>query len=271
MSDNETAPQDNTGWHPDPLGRYQYRYWEGTEWSGHVSTAGVSAWDPLELTPVANKPASIAPQPLQGLTRAEVRHGFKFGLKLWAFVTIAIFIISAIFVASLMTSELKTFNKSLESSSSNPVTESADGKALEPGADLSRTDLSYENLAKLDLNGADLTGSDLTGANLTGTNLNYATLTGADLSTSNLTKANLSHAAATGADLTGSNLTGANLTETDLTGADLYGTTLTGADLTGATIAGADLSSIVWDSTTKWPEGFTPPRSELAESVFASR
>lgn len=48
MSDSEAAPQDKTGWHPDPLGRYEHRYWEGTEWSGHVSTAGVTAWDPLE-------------------------------------------------------------------------------------------------------------------------------------------------------------------------------------------------------------------------------
>ena len=45
--------QAEAGWLPDPLGRYQYRYWEGTEWSGHVSTDGVTAWDPLEATPVA--------------------------------------------------------------------------------------------------------------------------------------------------------------------------------------------------------------------------
>ncbi len=49
MSDNETTPP---GWHPDPLGRYEYRYWEGTEWSGHVSTNWVTVWDPLEAAPV---------------------------------------------------------------------------------------------------------------------------------------------------------------------------------------------------------------------------
>ena len=47
---NKAKPitQAEAAWHPDPLGRYQYRYWEGTEWSGHVSTNGVTAWDPLE-------------------------------------------------------------------------------------------------------------------------------------------------------------------------------------------------------------------------------
>jgi hypothetical protein len=35
------------GWHPDPYRRYQLRYWDGTCWSPHVSTNGVSAQDPV--------------------------------------------------------------------------------------------------------------------------------------------------------------------------------------------------------------------------------
>jgi hypothetical protein len=28
------------GWHPDPHGRHELRYWDGTQWTQHVSTGG---------------------------------------------------------------------------------------------------------------------------------------------------------------------------------------------------------------------------------------
>ncbi len=34
-------------WHPDPAGRFQYRYWDGTAWTAYVSTDGQSYLDPL--------------------------------------------------------------------------------------------------------------------------------------------------------------------------------------------------------------------------------
>lgn len=33
-------------WHPDPGGRHELRYWNGTEWTEHVSDAGVTGIDP---------------------------------------------------------------------------------------------------------------------------------------------------------------------------------------------------------------------------------
>jgi hypothetical protein len=35
-------------WHPDPTGRHEHRYWDGTAWTAHVADRGVSATDPLE-------------------------------------------------------------------------------------------------------------------------------------------------------------------------------------------------------------------------------
>lgn len=35
------------GWHDDPAGRYEHRYWDGDEWTDHVATAGVAEFDPL--------------------------------------------------------------------------------------------------------------------------------------------------------------------------------------------------------------------------------
>ena len=36
------------GWHPDPMGRHQLRYWDGNAWTDHVSTNGVQGTDSLQ-------------------------------------------------------------------------------------------------------------------------------------------------------------------------------------------------------------------------------
>jgi hypothetical protein len=40
---NAPAP----GWHPDPSGRHEHRYWDGSRWTDDVADAGVAATDPL--------------------------------------------------------------------------------------------------------------------------------------------------------------------------------------------------------------------------------
>jgi hypothetical protein len=43
-------PQDNrvpAQWNPDPLGRHELRYWNGAEWTEHVSDGGVASTDPV--------------------------------------------------------------------------------------------------------------------------------------------------------------------------------------------------------------------------------
>jgi hypothetical protein len=34
------------GWHPDPSGRNQFRYWDGYGWTQHVSSGGIAGVDP---------------------------------------------------------------------------------------------------------------------------------------------------------------------------------------------------------------------------------
>jgi hypothetical protein len=36
-------------WYRDPSGRHELRYWNGTEWTDHVSDAGVTGTDPLAI------------------------------------------------------------------------------------------------------------------------------------------------------------------------------------------------------------------------------
>jgi len=57
------------GWYPDPSLRHEYRYWDGTTWTSHVSDGGLTATDP-ELRPptspsgaqTVGPPATAAPQ-----------------------------------------------------------------------------------------------------------------------------------------------------------------------------------------------------------------
>uniref|UniRef100_UPI001602614C DUF2510 domain-containing protein n=1 Tax=Nocardioides pelophilus TaxID=2172019 RepID=UPI001602614C len=34
-------------WHPDPTGRHELRYWDGSQWTEHVSDGGVQSVAPL--------------------------------------------------------------------------------------------------------------------------------------------------------------------------------------------------------------------------------
>lgn len=36
------------GWYPDPLGRNDHRYWDGSQWTDHASRGGATITDPLD-------------------------------------------------------------------------------------------------------------------------------------------------------------------------------------------------------------------------------
>jgi|GEM_PF-1385231 Protein of unknown function (DUF2510). len=47
------AEESPAGWHPDPMSRYEFRYWDGARWTEHVSRGGQTAVDPIEAAPAA--------------------------------------------------------------------------------------------------------------------------------------------------------------------------------------------------------------------------
>lgn len=50
MVDGSSASSAPADWHTDPTGRHQYRYWDGTTWTDHVSDNGQVSVDPLRAT-----------------------------------------------------------------------------------------------------------------------------------------------------------------------------------------------------------------------------
>lgn len=47
------------GWQPDPTGRHEHRYWDGSKWTDNVADAGVSATDPYDA--VSDAPTTVEP------------------------------------------------------------------------------------------------------------------------------------------------------------------------------------------------------------------
>jgi uncharacterized RDD family membrane protein YckC len=55
-----TNPDNPARWAPDPLGRHHYRYWDGAQWTEHVSDDGVVSTDPPIADPTPSTPAVSA-------------------------------------------------------------------------------------------------------------------------------------------------------------------------------------------------------------------
>ena len=68
----------DAAWLPDPAGAHEFRYWNGSAWTEHVSDAGTQGQDPppAELPP----PAAAAPPPVPGPPAATAPGG-KVGWK----------------------------------------------------------------------------------------------------------------------------------------------------------------------------------------------
>ena len=65
VEDQGTATPQAPGWDADPYGRHELRYWDGAEWTDHVSDAGVTGTDaPERMSPWAAMTAvSAAAEP----------------------------------------------------------------------------------------------------------------------------------------------------------------------------------------------------------------
>lgn len=47
-SSSATGPEVASRWHPDPSGRHEFRWWDGTKWTDQVSDKGTNSTDPID-------------------------------------------------------------------------------------------------------------------------------------------------------------------------------------------------------------------------------
>ncbi len=55
----------NADWHPDPTGRHELRYFDGSQWTEHVVDAGVQSTSPMDAAAPAAQAAPVQQQPAQ--------------------------------------------------------------------------------------------------------------------------------------------------------------------------------------------------------------
>jgi hypothetical protein len=54
---------ETAGWHADPTGRFQFRYWDGAMWTDRTSSDGEVTSDPLFAPPPLTRAASAPDSP----------------------------------------------------------------------------------------------------------------------------------------------------------------------------------------------------------------
>jgi len=47
------------GWYQDPAAQFEFRYWDGVQWTDHVSTQGIASTSPLPAQAVASEAADV--------------------------------------------------------------------------------------------------------------------------------------------------------------------------------------------------------------------
>lgn len=97
------------GWHPDPTGQFDHRYWDGTRWTEHVSTAGRQSSSPLGAAPPSTPPTTAQPSsaqpPAQG--RSPRRGG-----RAWKWVAVAFATLVVIGIATSSSEDDKGSSRS---------------------------------------------------------------------------------------------------------------------------------------------------------------
>ncbi|MGC9348122.1 MAG: pentapeptide repeat-containing protein [Anaerolineae bacterium] len=136
------------------------------------------------------------------------------------------------------------------------------------GAKLIEADLRFANLRRVNLitarlGWARLDGADLTETEMAGAVLMDTSLENARVARANLVKATVKDANLRGADLSGANLLGVHLEAAVLVSANMSGTNLLWTNLTDAVLDQTRLTDAIYNSHTRWPEGFDPRTFEM--------
>jgi hypothetical protein len=113
------TPEHRAGWYPDPLGRFDHRWYDGTRWTADVSLAGVRRVDP----------AGIAPTP------GESRRRVPRTVVVLVLVTLGAFVAGAVVIWSAVADFVRVADHEVTVTSCV-----GDGSSLAVAVDLTNTD-----------------------------------------------------------------------------------------------------------------------------------
>lgn len=104
-----SPPVQEPGWHADPMGRHQFRYWDGSFWTDHVADGGTASIDPVVAAP---RPFVSGPAPMLG--QAVKRRRSKGPLIVGLVVVLALLAVGALFLIRRAGDGSGTFARELE-------------------------------------------------------------------------------------------------------------------------------------------------------------
>ncbi|MBS1908029.1 MAG: DUF2510 domain-containing protein [Actinobacteria bacterium] len=110
----DDSPETPAGWHPDPSGQHEFRYWDGSTWTEHVSDDGQQGTAPL----VPPAPPIAEPTAVEGMPKKR---------KKWPLVALA-----AVLAVILLIVVVGAINGGAKSSSVVPNTPSIASAASAP-------------------------------------------------------------------------------------------------------------------------------------------
>lgn len=119
--------QQSSGWYADPTNGYEYRYWNGTQWTNQVSSSGVTLTDPNEIDPsigatppAPGSKAPTTPQPAPATPQAATVPSVQVTQKSGSPIGIIIGVVVVLFVVVVLIVVLA--NQSGDDSTETPET-----------------------------------------------------------------------------------------------------------------------------------------------------
>lgn len=128
--------QQPNGWYTDPTSRYQYRYWNGTQWTTEVSSGGSALTDPNGMDPDAINtppaPGTAAPTPPPSATQPSVQVTQKSGSAIGTIIGIALGVIAVIVLILVLVNQSGNDSTEVPGTTNAPATTSAPATTQAP-------------------------------------------------------------------------------------------------------------------------------------------
>jgi len=128
--------QQPNGWYNDPTSRYQYRYWNGAQWTTEVSSGGTALTDPngMEANAINTPPApgTAAPTPPPAATQPSVQVTQKSGSAIGTIIGVGLAVLAVIVLIVVLMNQSGDGSTEVPGTTNAPATTSAPATTQAP-------------------------------------------------------------------------------------------------------------------------------------------